>query len=351
MLTIGILFCDRDLNYLQEFLSLIFYKVKIPYELILLDNRTDTSSDISFLDSYNVLNKEQGNIYQLAGRKKIIENAIGDFIWFVDPDDTLFEIDESFNEILNSNFDFISFSFLIKSKDGEFWNEIKDKVIEGNLLLPEANNTPCCLWNKWIRTSVLKQVIEFIPDTARVSASEDLIYVLGALKFGSSQLQNSKYIYTFNSENSCSGLNDYSEQLEKFKRCIFGLNEANDIIRKFLSESELKQLEIDLEKNDCQFFLKKVLLTDDLNTKTKMFEIIKNQFSENVIKETWNNFLDCQEMTVSQYQQMDELLTSEFGDEIGTIKNTTLFIWDDGTEETRTEKEKILPLCLQNNAD
>jgi len=171
------------------------------------------------------------------------------------------------------------------------------------------------------------------------------------LKFGSSQLQNSKYIYTFNSENSCSGLNDYSEQLEKFKRCIFGLNEANDIIRKFLSESELKQLEINLEKNDCQFFLKKVLLTDDLNTKTKMFEIIKNQFSGNVIKETWNNFLDCQEMTVSQYQQMDELLTSEFGDEIGIVKNTTLFIWDDGTEETRTEKEKILPLCLQNNVD
>ena len=348
MLTIGILFCDRDLNYLQEFLSLIFYKVKIPYEVILLDNRKDTTSDISFLDSYKVLNKGQGNIYQLAGRKKIIENAIGDFIWFVDPDDTLFEIDESFNEILNSNFDFISFSFLIKSKDGEFWNELKDKVIEENLLLPEANNSPCCLWNKWIRTSVLKQVIKYIPDNARVSASEDLIYVLGSLKFGKSLLQCSKYVYTFNSDFSCSGLLDYSGQSEKFSRCIFGLSEANSIIRNFMSESDLLSLEIDLEKNDCSFFLKKVFKTENKSDQKQMLEIIKNNFSENLIKETWNSFLFSEEMTVSQYQQMDELLTSEFGDEIGTtVENTTVFIWDDGREETRTEIEKITPTLIK----
>ena len=346
MLTIGILFCDRDLNYLQDLLKTIPYKVKVPYEIILCDNRNDTSSETSFLNDYTVLNRNGGNLFQLVGRKKIIENANGNFIWFIDSDDTLFEIDESFNELLDSDFDFISFSYLIKSKNGDFWNEIKDKAIEGNLLRPEANNTPCCLWNKWIKTNVLKQVIEFIPDEAKVSASEDLLYVLGALKFGSSQLQNSKYIYTFNSENSCSGLNDYSEQLEKFKRCIFGLNEANDIIRKFISESELKQLEIDLEKNDCQFILKKVLLTDDLNTKTKMFEIIKNQFSENVIKETWNNFLDCQEMTVNQFEQMNELLTSEYGQKIGTTETKTVFIWDDGREETKVETEKRKPSVL-----
>ena len=68
MLTLGILFCDRDITYLQDLLESIAQQVHVPYEIILLDNRTDTTSDISFLDSYTVLNKEQGNIYQLAGR-------------------------------------------------------------------------------------------------------------------------------------------------------------------------------------------------------------------------------------------------------------------------------------------
>lgn len=347
MLTLGILFCDRDITYLQDLLESIAQQVHVPYEIILLDNRTDTTSDISFLDSYTVLNKGQGNIYQLAGRKKIIENATGDFIWFIDCDDSLFEIDESFNEILKSRFDFISFSFRIKYSDSELFNEVQEKVIDGNLLLPEANNSPCCLWNKWIRTSVLRQVIQFIPDTARVSASEDLIYVLGALKYSQSQLQCSKYIYTFNSDFSCSGLNDYSGQIEKFRRCIFGLTEANTIIKSLMSESDLLSLEIDIEKSDCLFFLRKVFKTINKTDQQQMLEIIKNNFSENVINETWNTLLFSEEMTVKEFEQMDELLTSEFGDEIGTVENTTVFIWDNGTEETRTEREKIYPTLIK----
>ncbi|MCR4733618.1 MAG: glycosyltransferase family 2 protein [Treponema sp.] len=348
MITIGILFCDRDLVYLQDFLRAIPYKVKIPYEVILLDNRTDTSSDISFLNSYNVLNKGQGNLYQLAGRKKIIENATGDYVWFVDPDDTLFEIGESFNEILFSDYDFISFSYLIKSPDGEFWNEVEDRIIQGDLLRPEANNTPCCLWNKWIKTNVLRQVIDFIPDSARVSASEDLIYVLGALKYSNSQLQCSKYTYTFNSDSSCSGLLDYSGQTEKFRRCIFGLAEANSIIRNFMTEEDLKSLEIDLEKNDCNFFLKKVLKTENKTDQTEMFTIVKNNFSDTVIKDTWLNFLYSQEMTESQYQQMDELLAAEYGEEIGTTEITTTYIWDDGRQETVVEDRVIKPEWLED---
>lgn len=137
---------------------------------------------------------------------------------------------------------------LIKSKDGEFWNELKDRTITENLLTPEANNALCCLWNKWIKTDVLKQVIEYIPDSARASASEDLVFVLGSLKFAKSQFQSSRYIYTFNSDNSCSGILDYSGQLEKFERCIFGLETSNRIIKTFMTEQDLLDLETDLEK-------------------------------------------------------------------------------------------------------
>ena len=349
MLTLGILFCDRDITYLQDLLESIAQQVHVPYEIILLDNRTDTTSDISFLDSYTVLNKEQGNIYQLAGRKKIIENATGDFIWFIDCDDSLFEIDESFNEILNSHFDFVSFSFRIKYSDSELNNEVQDKIIEGSLLLPEANNSPCCLWNKWIRTSVLRRVIPFIPDTARVSASEDLIYVLGALKYSNSQLQCSKYIYTFNSDFSCSGLNDYSGQIEKFRRCIFGLTEANTIIKNLMSESDLLSLEVDIEKSDCIFFLRKVFKTINKIDQQQMLDIIKNHFSKEIINETWITLLFTETMTVKEFEQMDELLRSEFGDKIGTSETTTVFIWDDGTEETKIEYEKLLPNYIKED--
>lgn len=339
MLTIGILFCDRDLEYLYDLLKTIPYKIKIPYEVILFDNRDDFTTDVSFLDGYKVLNKNGGNIRQLVGRKKIIEEASGDFVWFVDADDELFEIDESFLSLLQSDYDFVSFAFLIKSKDGEFWNELADKVIMGNLLRPEANNTPSCLWNKWIKTTVLKKVIEYIPDDARVSASEDLVYVLGALKFGKSQIQSSSYVYTFNAENSCSGIIDYSGFLEKFKRCFFGLQEANKIIKSFMTADDLSKLELDLDKNDCMFFLNKVLLTDDKETKAEMFEMLKEEFSESVIVETWKELLNTQEMTIEQHEQMNELIVAEYGADVLMTETTTVFIWDDGTQEVVTQKE------------
>ena len=69
-LTIGILFCDKDISYLKDLLKNIKDKIQIAYEVILLDNRDNFVDGISFLDEYKVLNKNKGNIYQLPGRKK-----------------------------------------------------------------------------------------------------------------------------------------------------------------------------------------------------------------------------------------------------------------------------------------
>lgn len=347
MITVGILFCDRDLDYLKDFLNTIPNKIFIPYEIILLDNRNDNTSDISFLNDYTVLNKGKGNLYQLVGRKKIIEKAKGDYIWFVDPDDTLFEIyEDDFAPLLELNYDFYIFSFLYKSLKGDFWYEQREKLITDDILTFEANDSSCSLWNKWIKTDVLKQVIKYIPNTAKVSASEDLIYVLGSLKFGKSQLQSKKYVYTFNVDNSCSGLDDYSKEYEKFERCFFGLDEANEIIKNILTEEELNKLCINLERHDCTFFFKKILLTDNVKVKQKMFNLAKNYFSKDIVKKTWYGLLNSQKMTEKQYEDFNKILKSEYGEDIDVNETITHFIYDDGKEETITEKEKINPLHI-----
>lgn len=331
LLTIGILFCNKDIEYLPTLLKNIKDKVFIEYEVILLDNRNTFETDISFLDEYTVLNKEQGNLYQLVGRKKIIEQAQGKYIWFVDADDDVFPIDESFLEIIEKDIDINIFSYLGLNGEEQVWAEEQNADYTGDLLRPDCYKLSC-LWNKWIKADKLKEVAKLVPDNVKVSASEDNFYNLVLLKICNSLSYHNKYIYTFNYDRSCSGYNDYSNNLEKYKRCFFGLEDANKLIRTYLSEEELKKLKLNIDKSDCNFFLRKVFQTTDKETQSQMFEIIKTHFSDELLKEMYNELLDTLEFTEESYKQIYNLFYKYYGDDFGYIEVETTYVFDTGTE-------------------
>ena len=343
MLTIGVLFCDNDLDYLKGLIENIKNKVWIDYELIFCDNRNNFDDDISFLDDYKVVNKEQGNIYQLAGRKKIIEEATGSYIWFVDADDDVFPIDESFNDLLENNYDEYVFSYIVKSEEEENWPLcIENKLIENDLLTPECINTPCCLWNKWIKTTVLKEVIKYVPDSIRASASEDLFYTLATLKLSNTQYQSNKYIYTYYCLRSSSAIQDYSNYYDKFERCLFGLNEATELIKSIITDDDLTKLELDLDENDSCFFLKKIITTKNVDTKEKMLKKLQSVLPAETLINAWILLIDSYSMYEEDFTNTDELMYKYFNNSICNVINTE-YVYDDGTTETIIESERKVP--------
>lgn len=340
-LTIGILFCDKDLSFLKTLLKNIKDKVQISYELILLDNRENFDEDISFLEEYKVLNKNEGNIYQLAGRKKIIEEATGKYIWFIDGDDDVFPITEQFIDIIDKDIDINVFSYLNVDGEKQFWCENEDIVFSGDLLKPECYKISC-LWNKWIKAEKLKEIAAIIPTDIRASASEDSFYNLMLLKNCSTLSYHKEYIYTFNSNRSCSSVKDYTNNVNKFKRCIFGLEVTNKLINEHYTKEDFQKLHLNVNKSDCHFFLKKIFKTSDTETQEEMFKIIKEHFTDEEIKEMYNEILETISLTKTEFQQIYNLFKTHYGDNFGYTIIETTYIFKTG-EETRIERKPIAP--------
>lgn len=355
IITIGILFCDKDFKYIENLIALIKEKVLIPYELIFFDNRNDISEDISFLNEYKVLNTGNGNKFQVEGRKSIIQEAKGNYIWFIDADDEPLKIDDSFNDLLELNYDLFSFNY-----EKDFNPEICDVYKEDQLFEKTFTDNLCyrdayqllvnVLWNKWIKTEVLKKASELIPSNTNIIANEDLMLLLAVLKSAQTEYRSCKFIYKNNSLRGSSGIDDYSGNLEKYERCIFGINEATEIIEGFLTPEEKSNLNLnDIKLQDCVFFTEKIAFTTDEETRNKMFEILENTFSKETISATWKQYLvNGWKFNKQQYEILVNLLFQNDYDLFEYSEIETIYIYDDGTTETKIEKELIKPFFLMD---
>ena len=110
-----ILFCDRDYIYIPELLNNIHENLKIDHEIILVDNREEYKDiDIEIPDEIDVSYIDMGrNFRQLQARKFASQNATGDYIWFIDADDNILEVNDSIERrIIDRKFpDMIVFNY------------------------------------------------------------------------------------------------------------------------------------------------------------------------------------------------------------------------------------------------
>lgn len=333
LLTIGLLFTNKDLKYLKNILQLIKNRVKdIEYEVILFDNRDSFEDDISFLKDYTVLNTGNGNLFQIVSRKKIIEIAKGDYIWFLDVDDEIFEIDKDVAYLLKEGYDSYVFSYNEITSDGHnVPYSLRNNLYIGDIVKPECNNTVTALWNKITKTEVLKNIIKYIPDSARISFLEDSIYVYGILKFSKTQYQSSIKIYTYNALNSSSSLDDYSFYFTRFEKFLIGIDEAFELLDTILDTDDYKALGLNIRQIKCQALLQKVLTTKRYDIKQKMLKCIQQHFTEALIKETYK---------IIEYPQY---LAKELKNEFTILMNSTF--------KLPVEKEKTLDRYRLNPQD
>lgn len=192
-LSIILTFCDKDYHYINDFLKDIKKKVKIEHEVLLVDNRINNTEELPSKKLYDKVlvfgNKSN------FGRHKAVFEATGDRIWFIDADDEIYEIDESFEEYLSGEEDFVQFLYL--DYKGKFF-------VNGN----------CSLWNKWLKTEVCKELFAKFQDLPIVFHDDYLM--LSTLKTSKS-VQKKIYVYR-NDRSLCysDGLKDSREVLRSF---------------------------------------------------------------------------------------------------------------------------------------
>lgn len=275
-LTIGILISDKDLDNLENLISQIKENVKIKNEIIICNN---SSKEISVEDA-TVLNNGNGNIYQLRGRKLIINQAKGDYIWFVDGDDTVNEVHESsfFSDIIEFNF------YLLDEKGVKECDIIKETsfiTAKTNLVDDVIRPKVEALWNKFIKTSIYREVAKTLPDE-NISALEDWIFLYGSMKIAKTYEQNSQYIYTYNCVEASSSTNDYSNCFEKFERAIFGVKKGMELLTE-ITNGGIDFFHCPIEEFNARFYLKKVVRTKDDTVCLKMLDLICEVFSDEII--------------------------------------------------------------------
>lgn len=275
-----ILMCDKDWFLVEKLIQNINEKVKINKEIIVIDNREQyKNEEIDFKDA-KVFSKGK-NLYQLESRRWAIEELVNnDYVWFIDGDDQVCEVDN-----VDYTHDVICFNFTTDNEsvfectynnEEEFFGE---DVLTGYVV----NSSISCLWNKWIKTDVLKKAISLIPKNEEISASEDTIFVLLSYKYAKSYIHINNVYYMYNTTHSNAVRQSY-EKIEQFRAILKGHNNAYSIIMSSFSTYELDRLNInDMYYNNCSYFVNRYrYCTDDV--KKEAMKALYEHFSREVLQ-------------------------------------------------------------------
>lgn len=258
LLSICILFCDKDFQYIPTLLQNIRSKCHVDFEIILIDNRKDKHNKINFENAKVFACDKLG---QFNGRRLAIEKATGDYIWFVDADDKIWDVPTYFRDELYQYYDIITFNAVDSFGDWTgTWPERKEKVrcINRKSLLTHDVEifTGPCVWNKWFKRSTLLPALD-VEDTY-ITFNEDSLFNMIALKNSKVIKSFDATLYQYNSEVSqaaCRKLSDFSmfENLLSSGKNLFQVRE-----KLFKGQDKIETDKWISEKHCIQFFISRI---------------------------------------------------------------------------------------------
>lgn len=290
-LSIVSIFCDNDYQLLSKLISNIREKVKVDYEIILIDNREKFKNEsITLTDDIKIYSKGR-NIYQFEARRYAVQFCHGDYIWFIDTDDSLLTVAENLSGITGN---LICFSYAMRSASitlPSTWRDLKTYFTESNTVSVDKDVIErqhkfwdiigSTLWNKWIKRDFLEEIIKDIPEDLEIVASEDILY--SAICYDRTDkvtlCKESIYIYNYN----LSKANSKEMTKERFFHIIKGRKTSRELFRKLLSDGE----KYDNTGESVAYFLNKLYFcrTD----RQDCLEEMKNHFTVEEIKDGVNH--------------------------------------------------------------
>lgn len=273
-LTIIILFCDKDYQYIPSLLSRIDKKVICSFEVLLVDNR-ENYKDIkipeieNFKRFHNIKVLSKGyNLCQLAAKKYALQFARGNYIWLVDGDDEIEDTVTSY--LLNSiDTDICVFNYIHNyspTEDKLVYQEVSRKYqLLDDPEKFQSNNYvrrvyPTC-WNKWFKKDLLDGIFKDVQDDVKVSCNEDVYIFYAALNRSKSIYEVPLYLYT-NYPNRGISANNKINNIESFKTIFQGYEQSYKLLKKeFPVNNQLFNFE-EKKESDLSYFIKRVSVSE-----------------------------------------------------------------------------------------
>ena len=275
MLSIGITVCDKDYKNCSDILNQIKERVKVEYEVIIIDNREEfkdepTDWQPTFAFGYNA--------YQFSARAKIIELAKGDYLWFIDGDDTIREIND-----MPFDADIITFSYNTYP-EGDV--HLENGLFTENLYTWEmTEKLKPVLWNKFINKKLFSS--DFIKkySTLKIHTLEDSLWCNEALRHAESVRIIDKVIY-FHTEGLSSKVG--SVTFEQIKTLTTGLSDAINVMKDITDEDFFNKI----VHSQYKYIMSYITKTNDIeDTMNLLMDIIPKDIFKELL--TQDVYLKC----------------------------------------------------------
>lgn len=297
-LSICIVFCDKDVNYLKDLIKQIENNIFISYEILLYDNRTSLSDlDIK----HKILGQNGINELQSKARVELIKEASGEYIWFVDADDNIFKIPKKF-ETLNSRI--ISFGYKMSN------NRVFQK--KGIFPISWENTiglTGGQIWDKWFKNTLLKSIVYMLKNKKMVAGEDTAIAILAM-----SKCEYIEYIptiiYYYNLNNSSSYGPNY-KSYESFKR-LLQKDRLKDVIQENLDSNWLNKTHFNIFLEQEPFYLFSFLRKGNKQDWDKIINDILNRYSENEFLLSYVLHFDSWPWVEEAYYYVKDILFNKY---------------------------------------
>lgn len=248
-LSIIVIFCDKDFKYLNEIYTKIRKNIEnIEYEIILMDNRESNKEPISFINNADVIYVNMGgNKRQFAARIESVKYISKRYTMFIDGDDNINKISSKdiydFYPLVDTilyNYETTVFGKKIIFNPQSRHN-IKYICVTDDLYNILHKYDLIVLWEKFIRSDILKKSFQNINSNLRIICNEDSILSYNLFNYTNIIQFSDKVFYINNAERGLSTAEDLS--YDKYIELSTGFFEGQKLLKSLINkDSYIKEL-------------------------------------------------------------------------------------------------------------
>lgn len=314
MLSIGITVCDKDYKNCSDILNQIKERVKVEHEVIIIDNR---EACINELTDWQATFAFGYNAYQFSARAKIIELAKGNYIWFVDGDDEVGEVNS-----LDYDEDIIAFSYATYPVT----NVHVDPAVytEGIFTYEMADRVKHVLWNKFYKKSLFsKDWIDKFYGIKMVTA-EDTIWNFVALKNAKSLRMVDEIIY-YHKEGLTNRLGVVT--LKEVESLLTGFDDMQRIVHEVLGDTEFYRTSMQNTYNTLMIYVPRC------QEMKKALRMMLDKIPKENIREALYASVLPKMFTPMQMKEVIDIVDAKYGKGFSFLRGTCMVTYSDGHEE------------------
>lgn len=282
-LTFVIICYNKDYqNALKNIHSILKSHIPFEYEILAVYNRSgdfQKEAESKFFEEIKKLKNTHSLLItdaknQYFCRSSTIKFINSKYTWFIDGDDSILKIPRKFK---NLDYDVVCFN--AKTSDGNDWCFGPDREIsnlDSDFIASTINFT---LWNKWIKTDILKN---YIATNKKIVSCEDSLYCIYSLLNSKSIKYFNKCLYSYSKEQQRVMPNCESEQ--RFEYLLTGNNYILSELKRNISIEKIKEFGYDkLELNELSWYLR---AADNFNNEEikNAADFLKNNFSKDKLR-------------------------------------------------------------------